>query len=108
MTLRIATWNINSLRLRAPLLRHLIDALHPDVLCLQETKVPDDLFPPGIATEFGFPHVTYRGMKGYNGVAILSRVPLKRDDATPDWCLKGDCRHLGGHAGPAVRPAGAA
>jgi exodeoxyribonuclease-3 len=95
MTLRIATWNINSLRLRAPLLRHLIDALHPDVLCLQETKVPDALFPPDIGTTFGFPHVTYRGMKGYNGVAILSRVPLVRDDATPDWCLKGDCRHLG-------------
>ena len=45
MNLRIATWNINSLRLRLPLLRQLIAALDPDVICLQETKVPDDLFP---------------------------------------------------------------
>ncbi|MGE0420107.1 MAG: endonuclease/exonuclease/phosphatase family protein, partial [Acetobacteraceae bacterium] len=44
-TLRIATWNINSLRLRIGLLDRLIDDLRPDILCLQETKVPDDLFP---------------------------------------------------------------
>ena len=44
-TLRVATWNINSLRLRLPLLKELIGALDPDVICLQETKVPDDLFP---------------------------------------------------------------
>jgi len=43
-TLRVATWNINSLRLRLPLLHKLIDALDPDVICLQETKVPDELF----------------------------------------------------------------
>ncbi|MEJ0046833.1 MAG: endonuclease/exonuclease/phosphatase family protein [Rhodospirillales bacterium] len=43
--MRIVTWNINSLRLRLPLLERLITALDPDVICLQETKVPDDLFP---------------------------------------------------------------
>ena len=46
MRLRIATWNINSVRLRLPLLKELISALDPDVLCLQETKFPDELFPP--------------------------------------------------------------
>jgi exodeoxyribonuclease-3 len=93
--LRIATWNINSLRLRQGLLQRIVDALDPDVICLQETKVPDELFPHDAPAALGFGHVAYRGMKGYNGVAILSRIKLVRDDDTPDWCLRGDCRHLG-------------
>src|SRR5258707_787942 len=92
--LRVATWNINSLPLRLPLLHHLIRDLDPDVFCLQETKVPDELFPPGAAAELGFPHAVYRGMKGYNGVAIFSRVPMAVMAETPDWCTKGDCRHI--------------
>ena len=76
--LRVATWNINSLRLRLPLLARLQQALDPDVLCLQETKVPDELFPLGDIHAAGYPHVAHRGMKGYNGVAILSRIPLPR------------------------------
>ena len=44
----VATWNINSLRLRHPLLDKIRDALDPDIICLQETKVPDDLFPDGV------------------------------------------------------------
>jgi exodeoxyribonuclease III len=91
--LRIATWNINSLRLRLPLLQRLIAALDPDVICLQETKVPDELFPDQAPAMLGYPHVARRGMKGYNGVAVLSRLPLRQDPA-PDWCSKGDCRHL--------------
>ena len=93
-SLRIVTWNINSLRLRLPLLERLVDALDPDVICLQETKVPDELFPDAGPPALGYPHVARRGMKGYNGVAILSRIPLAADDAAPDWCEKGDCRHL--------------
>ncbi len=92
--LRIATWNINSLRLRLPLLEHLVASLEPDLLLLQETKVPDELFPDAGPTAFGFPHTLRRGMKGYNGVAILSRLPLTPDDAAPDWCSRGDCRHI--------------
>ena len=53
MKLRIATWNINSLRLRVPLLKELIAALDPDVICLQETKVPDELFPTAAPGELG-------------------------------------------------------
>lgn len=94
MKLRVATWNINSLRLRLPLLEHLREALDPDVICLQETKVPDDLFPHDGPAALGYPHVVRRGMKGYNGVAILSRLPLEPDDLAPDWCEKGDCRHV--------------
>ncbi|MBS0560535.1 MAG: exodeoxyribonuclease III [Proteobacteria bacterium] len=93
-SLRIATWNINSLRLRQGLLRGLVDALEPDVLCLQETKVPDELFPHEAPAALGFGHVAFRGMKGYNGVAILSRIPFARLDDAPDWCGKGDCRHV--------------
>lgn len=92
--LRIATWNINSLRLRIGLLERLIDDLRPDILCLQETKVPDDLFPADGVRALGFEHMLFRGMKGYNGVAILSRLPLTLYDDAPDWCAKGDCRHV--------------
>ena len=92
--LRIATWNINSLRLRLPLLERLVARLDPDVICLQETKVPDELFPDAGPPALGYPHVARRGMKGYNGVAILSRLALRVDEDAPDWCERGDCRHL--------------
>jgi len=93
-TLRVATWNINSLRLRLGLLNDLVTALNPDVICLQETKVPDDQFPGEGPPALGYKHVAFRGMKGYNGVAILSRLPFKRIEFAPDWCEKGDCRHI--------------
>ncbi len=91
--MRIVTWNINSFRLRLPLLERLIAALDPDVICLQETKVPDELFPADAPGRLGYPHVVRRGMKSYNGVAILSRHKLALAEA-PDWCNRGDCRHL--------------
>ena len=94
MSLRIATWNINSLRLRLPRLSALIAALDPDVLCLQETKVADALFPAEDLRALGFPHLAHRGMKGYNGVAVLSRRPVTVLEGFPDWCGKGDCRHI--------------
>ncbi|HWL80136.1 MAG TPA: exodeoxyribonuclease III [Roseomonas sp.] len=94
-TLRIVTWNINSVRLRLPLLTDLVRDLAPDVICLQETKCPDDLFPHDGIAALGFQHRAQRGMKGYNGVAILSRIPLVAREEDPDWCEKGDCRHLG-------------
>ena len=94
MPLRIATWNINSLRLRLGLLAELAAALDPDVICLQETKVPDPLFPVEAPGLLGYPHALWRGMKGYNGVAIFSRRPIALLDIAPDWCGKGDCRHL--------------
>ncbi len=94
-TLRIATWNIKSVRLRHPLLAGLITALDPDVLCLQETKCPDEHFPLEALREVGFPHIAHRGMKGYNGVAVLSRIPFEIRHDDPDWCARGDCRHLG-------------
>lgn len=93
--LRIVTWNINSVRLRLPLLADLVRDLAPDVLCLQETKCPDELFPHEGLDALGFTHRAVRGMKGYNGVAVLSRLPFQTRHDDPDWCGKGDCRHLG-------------
>jgi exodeoxyribonuclease III len=92
--LRVVTWNINSFRLRLPLLERLAVALDPDVICLQETKVPDELFPADAPVRLGYPFAAFRGMKGYNGVAILSRRPIEVLGSAPDWCAKGDCRHL--------------
>jgi exodeoxyribonuclease-3 len=94
LRLRIATWNINSFRLRLPLLAELAAALKPDVICLQETKVPDALFPAEAPAALGYPFFAHRGMKGYNGVAVLSRLPVAVREGAPDWCEKGDCRHL--------------
>ncbi|MEE2955233.1 MAG: exodeoxyribonuclease III [Pseudomonadota bacterium] len=91
--MRIATWNINSLRLRLPTLRTIVNNLKPDVICLQETKVENSVFPLDEVKSLGFSHVLFQGMKSYNGVAILSRVPLfgMRKKL---WCGNDDCRHL--------------
>jgi exonuclease III len=70
--MRIATWNINSVRRRLPLVVDWLAANKPDVLCLQETKVPDGEFPAAAFIDAGY-HVAFRGMKGYNGVATLTR-----------------------------------
>ncbi|MBT5048916.1 MAG: exodeoxyribonuclease III [Rhodospirillaceae bacterium] len=91
--MRIVTWNINSLRLRLPTLKRLVHSLSPDVMCLQETKVQDADFPEIDVRALGFDHLLYRGMKSYNGVAILSRVPLK-EVTSRRWCDKDDCRHI--------------
>ena len=93
-SLRVCTWNINSLRLRMPLLKQVVAALDPDVICLQETKVPDELFPRADIAALGYRHVAYHGMKSYNGVAVLSRVKMQTHDIAPDWCNKNDCRHI--------------
>ena len=92
MPLRIATWNINSVRLRIDNVKRLAAELSPDVLCLQETKTLDEFFPREAATSMGFTHQHMVGMKGYNGVAILSRVPLAKP-RVESWCEREDCRH---------------
>ncbi|MDD2876386.1 MAG: exodeoxyribonuclease III [Acidiphilium sp.] len=93
-SLTIATWNINSVRLRQDLLSLLMADAAPDIICLQETKAPDLVFPPDLGERLGLPYVLKRGMKGYNGVAILSRLRLTLIETAPDWCSKSDCRHI--------------
>ena len=91
--LSLVTWNINSVRLRMPLVARLAAELKPDVLCLQETKVQDKDFPHRDLAEIGFRHRLVRGTKGYNGVAILSKLPLEELESR-DWCGRADARHV--------------
>jgi exodeoxyribonuclease-3 len=74
--MKVATWNTNSLRIRVEHLRRWLAETPVDVLCLQETKTPDESFPSQEITALGFPHQAIYGQKSYNGVAILSRQPI--------------------------------
>ncbi|MEX2453330.1 MAG: exodeoxyribonuclease III [Rhodospirillaceae bacterium] len=96
--MRIVTWNVNSIRIRLDALRRIADALEPDVLCLQEIKAQAETFPAKEIAAMGFPHQIVRGMKSYNGVAILSRMPAT-ETGTRDWCTRTDCRHVAAEIG---------
>jgi exodeoxyribonuclease-3 len=93
MALKITTWNINSVRLRIDLVAKFLKSARPDVLCLQETKCPDDAFPLKRFQRLGYEHSALNGQKGYHGVAVLSRVPFERFDIH-SFCGKTDCRHV--------------
>ena len=79
--MKIASWNINSVRLRLPLVKRFLKRYAPDVLCLQETKVEDGKFPLKDIRRLGFTHVAYNGQKGYHGVAIFSKLPFEQEPA---------------------------
>ncbi len=91
--MKLATWNINSVRLRLALVLRFLERHQPDVLCLQETKVINDLFPAGPLKKAGYVHQAISGQKGYHGVAILSRLPFAATDVQT-FCGKNDCRHI--------------
>ena len=74
--MQIATWNVNSVRTRLDQVLAWLQQVGPDVVCLQETKVTDELFPLEALTALGYA-VAISGQKAYNGVAILSRLPLE-------------------------------
>src|SRR5665213_2587403 len=92
VALTVATWNINSVRLRIDLVKRLVAESQPDVICLQETKTPDEFFPREAFEALGYRDMLVHGMKGYNGVAILARAPF-RSSTTRAWCARTDCRH---------------
>lgn len=91
--MRILTWNINSVRLRAPLLKKIVKKHAPDIICLQETKTPDEFFPLKEVTGIGYAHTHIHGMKSYNGVAVLSRIPFATKEIYHRVGRK-DCRHI--------------
>ncbi|MBN9048781.1 MAG: exodeoxyribonuclease III [Rhizobiales bacterium] len=93
MQLKVTTWNINSVRLRIDLVAKFIKAARPDVLCLQETKCPDDAFPLKRFRRLGYEHAAINGQKGYHGVAVLSRLPFESFEIQ-NFCGKTDCRHM--------------
>src|ERR1035438_3539006 len=77
MPFKITTWNINSVRLRIDLVAKFLKSVRPDVLCLQETKCPDEAFPLKRFKRLGYEHAALNGQKGYHGVAVLSRAPFE-------------------------------
>ena len=93
MPLKITTWKINSVRLRIDLVAKFVKAARPDILCLQETKCPDDAFPLKRFRRLGYEHVAINGQKGYHGVAVASRLPFERF-AVERFCGRSDCRHV--------------
>ncbi len=94
MTLRIATWNINSVRFRLDIVERFLSDHQPDVLCLQETKVVDDAFPHDMFEAMGYRHRLLNGQKMHHGVATLSKIPMI-EERRYDWQDNGEARHIG-------------
>ena len=80
--LRLVTWNVNSLKARLPRVTEWVAEMSPDVLCLQETKMKQEVFPHEVFADLGYESAHY-GQGQWNGVAILSRVGL--DDVVSGW-----------------------
>jgi exodeoxyribonuclease-3 len=95
MSFRLATWNINSVRLREPLVARLMTEEAPDVLCLQECKSPVEKIPLATFEALGYRYMVARGQKGYNGVAILSKIPME-EAGSEDFAQLGHARHIAG------------
>jgi len=91
--MRLITWNINSVRARLAIVEQLIREYQPDVLCLQETKVQDHMFPESFFADLGMPHLAIHGQKSHHGVATASKLPFDASHKI-DWCEKGDARHI--------------
>jgi len=92
--LKIATWNINSVRLRADQVVRFLGEHAPNVLCLQEIKTEESKFPHEVFQQAGYVHRAVHGQKGYHGVATLSRIPM-RELSRNDWQDNGEARHVG-------------
>jgi exodeoxyribonuclease-3 len=93
MQFKLTTWNINSVRLRIELVAKFLEEHQPDVLCLQETKTPDDAFPLKRLKQLGYEHIAIHGQKGYHGVAIISKLPFDSSDVRV-FCGNLDSRHI--------------
>ena len=91
MRLRIASWNINSVRLRAAQVQRFVAEHAPDVLCLQEIKCREGEFPVEAFVEAGLPYLRISGQKGWHGVAIASSLPLE-DAPALDVCREKHAR----------------
>lgn len=91
--MKLITWNINSVRLRLAQLTKLIEQTQADVICLQEIKAENKVFPADELKALGFEHQAVRGMKAYNGVAILARQPFKMIESI-NFAGRDDARHI--------------
>src|SRR5512138_1635252 len=93
MPITLATWNINSVRLRIRLVTRFLREYQPDVLCLQEIKCLNDQFPRKAIRKLGYEHIAVHGQKGYHGVAIVSKLPLT-DISSRVFCAIDHARHI--------------
>ena len=96
-TLSVASWNINSVRARLDIVERFLRERAPDILCLQETKAANDVFPADFFNRLGYNHQRLHGQRMHHGVAIVSRVPLAdaADAWRYDWQDNGEARHVG-------------
>ena len=94
MRLRVCTWNVNSVRLRAEQAARFVEQAAPDVLCLQEIKCQTGEFPVQAFIDMGLPHLKIAGQKGWHGVAIASRLPIE-DAPVLDLCREKHARVVG-------------
>ncbi len=92
--IKIASWNINSVRARAEIVERLLEEEQPDLLCLQETKADNGAFPSALFAKHGYVHQQLNGQKMHHGVAIVSRLELC-DPGSHDWQDNGEARHVG-------------
>ncbi|MBL8549914.1 MAG: exodeoxyribonuclease III [Hyphomonadaceae bacterium] len=92
--LKIATWNINSVRLRAPQVQRFLVETKPHVLCLQEIKCRDGEFPSKAFREVGYRHVHVVGQKGWHGAAMVARVKMEPIEPLP-LCREAHARFAG-------------
>ena len=93
MNIRLISWNINSVRLRINSLKKIIKKFKPNIICLQETKCPNDLFPFKEIEESGLSNIYVNGIKGYHGVCIATDLPVEEVEQR-DFCGKHDGRHI--------------
>jgi exodeoxyribonuclease-3 len=93
MSVAVVTWNINSVRLRLPMVLEFLQKYQPDVLMLQEIKCTNDQFPANAFRDAGYPHQAVHGQKGYHGVAIVSKFPLT-DVSSRVFCEIPESRHV--------------
>ena len=93
-TLKIASWNINSVRARLEIVERFLTEYQPDILCMQETKVVNGSFPEGLFRRLGYNHQVLHGQPMHHGVAIVSKIPVREDDRL-DLQANGEARHVG-------------
>jgi exodeoxyribonuclease-3 len=93
-SLKIASWNINSVRARIEIVERFLREESPDILCLQETKVVNGIFPAAPFRKLGYDHHILHGQPMHHGVAIISRIPMREDERF-DWQDNGEARHVG-------------
>ena len=100
--MKIASWNINSVRFRIEIVEKFLHEQTPDILCLQETKAENAVFPAEMFRRLGYTHQMLNGQRMHHGVAILSKIPLAADDRH-DWQDNGEARHIGARLPNGVR-----